>query len=247
MPPLVAVAVVATLATGAVRTSRLQLNVSRVYESPLPGFRFLEGGAEGGMVLAWATAASTSGWDTAPTIDDGCADDIFDGAMVDSRPTILPWTLQDNWGHERAPTAVPTIVMENEVLEVTIVPTWGGKIHSIRHKATDTQLIYANEVHQPLNGGVRKAWSAGGIEWNWSPGMIGHSAFTEAPVHVASVPSPLGDALRIWEFDRFNNTVFQVDLLLANSSSAGIGAQNALWIHGKVSPRHSPLTTRRCS
>ena len=24
-----------------------------------------------------------------------------------------------------------------------------------------------------------------------------------------------------------------------------IGAQNALWIHGKVSPRHSPLTTRR--
>jgi hypothetical protein len=155
--------------------------------------------------------------------------------MVDSRPTVLPWTLQDNWGFEQAPTTVPTVVIENDVLEVTVIPGWGGKIHSIRHKPTDTQLVYANSIHQPLNGGVRKAWSAGGIEWNWSPGMIGHSAFTEAPVHVARVPSPQGDAIRIWEFDRFNSTIFQVDLLLTNSSADGTAeAQNALWIHGKL-------------
>eukprot|EP01052_Picozoa_sp_SAG31_P070873 SAG31_NODE_29756_length_390_cov_0.886598_1_plen_63_part_10 len=40
------------LAAAAITRTELRINVSKVTESPLPGFRFLEGGAEGGMVLA---------------------------------------------------------------------------------------------------------------------------------------------------------------------------------------------------
>lgn len=42
---------------------------------------------------------------------------------------------------------------------------------------------------QPANIGALKAWSAGGAEWNWSPGIIGHSAFSEANTYLAKVIS----------------------------------------------------------
>ena len=38
---------------------------------------------------------------------------------------------------------------------------------------------------QPNNIGYRKAWASGGCEWNWSPGKIGHSVFSESPVFTA--------------------------------------------------------------
>ena len=53
-----------------VGVATLSLNVSRSVQSPLPGFRYLEGGAEGGLTLAWARAADTAGHDVGPTIDD---------------------------------------------------------------------------------------------------------------------------------------------------------------------------------
>jgi|EP01049_Picozoa_sp_SAG25_P004693 hypothetical protein len=57
---LPATALITTAMMTGVRRGSIMLNVSRVIESPLPGFRFLEGGAEGGMVLAWAVRTTTT-------------------------------------------------------------------------------------------------------------------------------------------------------------------------------------------
>jgi len=48
-----------------------------------------------------------------------------------------------------------------------------------------------------------------------------------SPVFVGIVETEEGEMLRIYEFDRYKETTWQVDLLLKNSS-------DILWIHTKV-------------
>lgn len=73
----------------------------------------------------------------------------------------------------------------------------------------------------------------GGIEWNYSPGILGHWVGTEDHVWAAKITTKLGDVLRIYEFDRFNATMFQVDMLLYNGT---------LWAHPKTfNPNPTPL------
>lgn len=60
--------------------------------------------------------------------------------------------------------------------------------------------------------------SLGGSEWNWSPGIIGHSAFSETEVYLARLDTEKGPILRVYEFDRYNGTVWQVDTLIHNGS-----------------------------
>ena len=71
-------------------------------------------------------------------------------------------------------------------------------------------VLHHAQAHQPDNIGYRKAWTAGGCEWNWSPGYIGHSASSEAPVWAAAIPTEKGTVVRVWDFDRINATVWQV-------------------------------------
>ena len=79
---------------------------------------------------------------------------------------------------------------------------------------------------QPANIGARGAWTAGCLEFNWSPGFLGHSAFTEERVWAAVLATEeKGDVVRVYEYDRYNGTVFQVDLLLD-------GAE--LWTHTRI-------------
>ena len=72
-------------------------------------------------------------------------------------------------------------------------------------------MVYNNRAHQPANIGARKAWAAGGIEWNWSPGSIGHSACTEEAVWTAKLETERGPVVRVYEFDRYNGTLWQVN------------------------------------
>jgi hypothetical protein len=73
---------------------------------------------------------------------------------------------------------------------------------------------------------VLKAWTSGGIEWNWSPGIIGHSVFSESPAFVGVVNSARGPVVRVWEYDRLNSSVWQVDIFLPGNG--------ALFVHPKV-------------
>ena len=73
------------------------------------------------------------------------------------------------------------------------------RIHRALHKPTGRHLTYYNPEHQSANDRVLRSCELGGIEWNWSPGMIGHTVFSENPVYVARLRTAKGDALRIYE------------------------------------------------
>ena len=63
-------------------------------------------------------------------------------------------------------------------------------------KAAGREFFFRNEAHQPANIGARGAWTAGGLEFNWSPGFLGHSAFTEERVWAAVLATERGDVVR---------------------------------------------------
>ena len=118
----------------------------------------------------------------------------------------------DQYRSERLPTDVPTIDLVDGAFRARITPQWGGKVFSFEHTSTAgmRDLLWTPSVHQPIIASVRNAQVDGGIEWNWSPGILGHWAGTQDHVWAAKIPTARGDALRIYEFDRFNNTAFQV-------------------------------------
>ena len=75
-------------------------------------------------------------------------------------------------------------------------------------------MCFYNDEHQPVNDGEARAMTLGGIQWNWLPNQLGHAVFTQNPVYVARLQTERGDALRVWEFDRWNGTTWQLDLHL---------------------------------
>ncbi|MCM2386928.1 DUF5107 domain-containing protein [Streptomyces albipurpureus] len=142
--------------------------------------------------------------------------------------TLLPVRVLDGYDRERTPAEFAAIVIENDQLRATVLPEFGGRIHSLHHKATGRELLYRNPVFQPANFALNGAWFSGGIEWNI--GATGHSTLSCAPLHAAVVPAPDGgEMLRLWEWERLRDLPFQIDLWLPSDSAflyAGIRVRN---------------------
>ncbi|MFJ4965155.1 DUF5107 domain-containing protein [Streptomyces sp. NPDC088729] len=131
--------------------------------------------------------------------------------------TVLPVRLLDGYGRERTPTALDAVVIENDLLRVTVLPGLGGRVHALRHKPTGRELLHRNPVLQPAAFALNGAWFSGGIEWNI--GATGHTTLSCAPLHAAVVPAPDGGTmLRLWEWERLRDLPFQVDLWLPDDS-----------------------------
>ena len=177
---------------------------------------FMQGALEGGSIGINIGGGKGEALPFLP--DDSCGDDIFEGANADLRSPQLPYLTQDLWGCEREPTDVPAYALEDEHLKVIVTPQWAGKVWTIFDKARGKDVLFNNRAHQPANIGALKAWAAGGAEWNWSPGIIGHSAFSESKTYLSKVQTKHGETLRVYEYDRYNGTVWQVDMFIANGT-----------------------------
>ncbi|MGW0734567.1 DUF5107 domain-containing protein [Streptomyces sp. NPDC002851] len=130
---------------------------------------------------------------------------------------VLPVRILDGYGRDRAPIDLDTIVIENDRLRATVLPGFGGRVHSLVHLPSGRELLYRNPVFQPADFALNGAWFSGGIEWNI--GATGHTTLSCAPVHAARVPAPDGGRmLRLWEWERLRDLPFQVDLWLPDGS-----------------------------
>ncbi|NRQ39218.1 DUF5107 domain-containing protein [Nonomuraea sp. NN258] len=89
------------------------------------------------------------------------------------QPTsLLPYTKQDGYTRLRTLRDIPVVVVENEVLSATFVPSYGGRLWSLVHRPSGRELLHRNPILQPANLALRDAWPAGGVEWNL--GATGH-------------------------------------------------------------------------
>ena len=72
------------------------------------------------------------------------------------------------------------IKLENDYIEVYVIPANGGKVWGAIEKSTGKEFVYLNEVMKFRSISMRGPWTSGGIEFNF--GYIGHNPSTFVPV-----------------------------------------------------------------
>ncbi|MHB1307891.1 MAG: DUF5107 domain-containing protein [Limisphaerales bacterium] len=81
------------------------------------------------------------------------------------------------------------IWIENEFLQVMILPEIGGRIHRMIDRTNGYDLIYYQPVIKPALVGLAGPWISGGIEFNWPQH---HRPATFMPVDFVITPEPDG-------------------------------------------------------
>ena len=131
--------------------------------------------------------------------------------------SVLPYLLQDDYSRELVPRETTVAILENSYLRAIVLLEFGGRLWSLLDKVAGRELLYNNDRIQFGNLGLRNAWFPGGVEWNL--GTTGHTALTCSPVHAASLGFPDGTpGLRIYEWERMRELVYQVDFRLGPRS-----------------------------
>ncbi|WP_427016586.1 DUF5107 domain-containing protein [Pseudarthrobacter sp. P1] len=142
---------------------------------------------------------------------------IVAGARYGKARNIYPYQLQDAYGRATRPTELTAVVLENSRIRAVFLPELGGRLWELVDKASGKELLHTQDRIQFANLALRNAWFAGGIEYNI--GTRGHSPTTCTPLHTAVVTTPQGQqVLRMWEFDRLREVVFQIDAWLPADS-----------------------------
>jgi hypothetical protein len=144
--------------------------------------------------------------------------EIIDGSHYGNPVNLYPYQEQNGYGRSRSERPLRTVVLENERLRAVFLPELGGRLWELFDKVRGKHLLHSPPTIQFANLALRNAWFAGGIEWNI--GTRGHSPTTCSPLHAALVRAPEGfDVLRMWEFDRLREVVFQIDAWLPDQSA----------------------------
>ncbi|MDO5620752.1 MAG: DUF5107 domain-containing protein [Paracoccus sp. (in: a-proteobacteria)] len=146
--------------------------------------------------------------------------------------SILPYQVQDSYDRDQQPGVLDVLVLENDRFRAQVAPGLGGRLLSLLDKVAGRDLLFANPVFQPANLAALNAWFSGGVEWN---GLTpGHSPTTCSPVFAARVDTSRGPVLRLYEFDRTTECLWQVDLFLPPGDAP-------LVLHGRiVNPNDAP-------
>lgn len=83
-----------------------------------------------------------------------------------AKRSVYPYSLNDNMTRNRKDVTYDCIYMENEYVELCIVPEFGGRLLYAVDKTNGYDIFYHNHVVKPANVGMTGAWISGGVEWN---------------------------------------------------------------------------------
>ena len=113
-------------------------------------------------------------------------------------PHILPYAMQDTFTRRYRLEDHPVGVLENQILRAEFLLNYGGRLWSLYHKPSQTELLARGPRITFANLALRNAWFYGGVEWN--VGTIGHSPLSCSPVFAARLEDPNGSPiLRLYE------------------------------------------------
>ncbi len=100
--------------------------------------------------------------------------------ILASDARLYPYHRFSGYAHEGEPREWTVVHLENEWIELWVLPEVGGKVWGARVKESGHEFIYRNEVMKFRNIALRGPWTSGGIEFNF--GVIGHTPATATPV-----------------------------------------------------------------
>jgi tetratricopeptide (TPR) repeat protein len=80
---------------------------------------------------------------------------------------VYPLPFTDRIADHKINRAWQAVWLENEFLQVMILPELGGRVHIARDKTNGYDFIYRQNVIKPALVGLAGPWISGGIEFNW--------------------------------------------------------------------------------
>lgn len=78
---------------------------------------------------------------------------------------IYPYALQDHLTYKKGDKEYASLVLENDYLELAVLPEIGGRLFSAIDKTNDYPFFYRQHVIKPALIGMLGAWISGGVEW----------------------------------------------------------------------------------
>jgi tetratricopeptide (TPR) repeat protein len=93
---------------------------------------------------------------------------------------IYPNPLTDHVNHEtKEDRAYQAVFLENEYIQIMVMPQFGGRIHAALDKTNGYDFVYRQNVVKPALIGLFGSWVSGGMEFNWP---LHHRPSTFMPV-----------------------------------------------------------------
>ncbi len=139
---------------------------------------------------------------------------------------LYPYHSFEGYAHAGVPREWTVIHLENEDIEVFVLPEAGGKVWGAVVKDTGHEFIYRNEVMKFRNIALRGPWTSGGIEFNF--GVIGHTPATATPVDYTLRENPDGSVSAfVGAMDLPSRTHWRVEIRLP--ADRAYFETNVLW------------------
>ena len=126
---------------------------------------------------------------------------------------IYPYTLFEGYSKTGVKKKWKVVKLENDYIEVYVLPEVGGKIWGAIEKSTGKEFIYRNEVIKFRNIAMRGPWTSGGVEFNF--GIIGHHPSTASPVDYRIITGDDGSvSCVVGNLDLPSRTNWRVEIML---------------------------------
>jgi len=129
-----------------------------------------------------------------------------------SKGNVYPHPVQDQISSQRTDQVWRLITLENEFIEVSMIPALGGRIYTATDKTNGYDFLYRHQVIKPALIGTFGPWISGGIEFNWPQH---HRPSTYDPTNYALQEHDDG-SLTVWmgEHEPLNRTKGMVGVTL---------------------------------
>ena len=107
---------------------------------------------------------------------------------------VYPYPMQDVLHDEKVDETYKYLTLENDWLQMGLLPEHGGHLLNFTDKATGYETFYRQHVIKPALIGMLGAWISGGVEWNFPHH---HRATTAMPIDWRAVANADGSKT-IW-------------------------------------------------
>lgn len=117
---------------------------------------------------------------------------------------VYPYPTIEEISDVRVDKIYQAVYLENEYLQIMVLPELGGRIQRAYDKTNDYDFVYYNHVIKPALVGLVGPWISGGIEFNWPQH---HRPATYLPVDYQLCENPDGScSVLIHDVDRMYGT-----------------------------------------
>jgi tetratricopeptide (TPR) repeat protein len=83
-----------------------------------------------------------------------------------AKATFYPYPVQDVLTDVKSNVSYKALFLENQYVQISVLPELGGRIFSAVDKANGYDFFYRQHVIKPALIGMLGAWISGGVEWN---------------------------------------------------------------------------------